>query len=72
MDEGLTRVEDQLNLYTIFEQGKLTVGNQITDAATSFAKAFGLKFGKDEATDTAKVKYILRSLAARILAILQE
>jgi len=74
MDKGLTRVEDQLNsVYNLAEQGKLTVGNQITDAATSFAKAFGLKFGKDEATDTAKVKYILRSLAAKNApAILQE
>ena len=74
MDDGLTRVENQLNtVYNLAEQGELQTQDQITDAATSFARAFGLKFGKNETTNTAKVKYILRSLAAKNApAILQE
>ena len=74
MDNGLTRVEDQLNtVYNLAEQGELQTQDQISDAATSFARAFGLKFGKNETTNTAKVKYILRSLAAKNApAILQE
>jgi len=74
MDDGLTRVEDQLNtVYNLAEQGELQTQDQIADAATSFARAFGLKFGKNETTNTAKVKYILRSLAAKNApAILQE
>lgn len=74
MDRDLNKFADKLGeAYSIVSSGQVTTGDQIADAATGFARALGIKFGKDEATPSAKVRRILNVIAAeKAPQILQE
>jgi len=65
MDNGLNKIEKDLGkAYNIVKSGKVDAPGQISDSISSFAAAFGFK-GSDDATDKAKVLYVLDSIAAK-------
>jgi len=65
MDNGLNKIEADLGkAYNIVKSGKVDAPGQISDSISSFAAAFGFK-GSDDATDKAKVLYVLDSIAAK-------
>ena len=65
MDNGLNKIEKDLGkAYNIVKSGKVDAPGQIADSISSFAAAFGFQGGAD-ATDKAKVLYVLDSIAAK-------
>jgi len=65
MDNGLNKIEKDLGkAYNIVKSGKVDAPGQIADSISSFAAAFGFQGGPD-ATDKAKVLYVLDSIAAK-------
>ena len=74
MDQGLDKFAGKLGeAYSIVSSGEATAIDQVEDAAIGFGRALGIKFGKDEATPSAKVRRILNVIAAeKAPEILQE
>ena len=65
MDNGLNKIEKDLGkAYNIVKSGRVDAPGQIADSISSFAAAFGFQGGPD-ATDKAKVLYVLDSIAAK-------
>ena len=65
MDNGLNKIEKDLGkAYNIVKSGKVDAPGQIADSISSFAAAFGFQ-GSPDATDKAKVLYVLDSIAAK-------
>lgn len=65
MDNGLNKIEKDLGkAYNIVKSGRVDAPGQIADSISSFAAAFGFQ-GSPDATDKAKVLYVLDSIAAK-------
>ena len=65
MDNGLNKIEADLGkAYNIVKSGRVDAPGQISDSISSFAAAFGFQ-GSPDATDKAKVLYVLDSIAAK-------
>jgi len=66
VDRSLDKIAKKIGTaFSITDEGRVDVPGQIADGVTGFARAFGIDMGKGGATDSDKVRYVLRSIAAQ-------